>query len=177
MSLERGITKSCPTCPKSKIKNYRSIRARWEQIVDRTSNPKAKAYNSYGGRGIYLSEEFKDVRVFAKYVSELEGYFKGAHLDRIDNDRGYERGNLRWVTSSQNNRNRRGLREIIFRDRKMCLQDFCELTGKSRTGVAAWFAKGFTAEQIYQLKKGEGLRYNRRTGQPEVYNTSWKNRP
>jgi hypothetical protein len=45
---------------------------------------------------------------FEQFYAEIGPKPTAAHqLDRIDNDKGYEPGNVRWATKSQNERNRR----------------------------------------------------------------------
>jgi hypothetical protein len=63
-----------------------------------------KNYEKYAERGV--SEEFDKYEVFRDYVRKLPGLTRTAVLDRIDNARGYEPGNLRWVTWAESNRNR-----------------------------------------------------------------------
>lgn len=60
----------------------------------------------YIGRGISVCEEWRSFDNFCEWSSK-HGYAKGLQIDRIDNDRGYEPGNCRWVTSKQNTNNRR----------------------------------------------------------------------
>lgn len=67
-----------------------------------------KDYPNYGGRGITVYPAWAD---FPTYVAHMESlnppYFVGATVDRIENDKGYEPGNVRWATTVEQNRNTR----------------------------------------------------------------------
>ncbi|WP_448647088.1 hypothetical protein [Pseudomonas mohnii] len=78
---------------------------RWRHMMSRCYDEKSAAYHNYGGRGIKVFEGWHDVE---KYIADLPaGYFKGAEIDRIDNDGDYCPGNIKWSTPSQNSDNRR----------------------------------------------------------------------
>lgn len=81
---------------------------RWCNAVNRCTNPNHRAYPNYGGRGISIYESWLDPSVFLGWLDENLGHCpNGMSLDRIDNDRGYEPGNLRWATRSQQVKNQR----------------------------------------------------------------------
>ena len=77
--------------------------------VNRCTNTGHKNYANYGGRGITVYPAWlRDRRTFLAYLATLPGCNDPElAIDRIDNDRGYEPGNLRFVTWSESNRNRR----------------------------------------------------------------------
>lgn len=81
----------------------------WCAVKSRCFNQNAANYKYYGGRGITVSDEFKDdPKAFIDYLESLENcYKKGYTLDRINNDGNYERGNLRWASKVQQSTNRR----------------------------------------------------------------------
>lgn len=88
----------------------------WRDIKKRCYNKNCRAYKWYGARGITLYEPWiNDPVSFVDYVSKLENYDDEFTLDRIDNYKGYEPGNLRWAshaTQAQNQRNNK----LIFED-------------------------------------------------------------
>jgi hypothetical protein len=86
----------------------------WCAIKSRCFNKNIKTYKYYGGRNITLYELWKnDFSLFKDYVSSLENYDvsnicrNGITLDRINSDKNYEPGNLRWVNMELQCRNRR----------------------------------------------------------------------
>jgi len=80
----------------------------WQQMMYRTSNPKHPRFKDYGGRGIVVCEQWRDVTTFIGWIlANLGPRPDGCTLDRIDNDRGYEPGNMRWATPAVQNRNQR----------------------------------------------------------------------
>lgn len=79
---------------------------RWVKIRKRCSSPDDKDYKKYGAVGIKVSDEFLDFKVFKDYVSNLENYSQDMTVDRIDSSKGYERGNIRWVSAEDQQRNR-----------------------------------------------------------------------
>jgi hypothetical protein len=86
-----------------KTKEYKS----WDSIKQRCFNPKHKSYHQYGGRGIIICEEWR--HSFEAFFAEIGPAPSKQHsVDRIDNSRGYEPGNIRWATASQQCRNKRG---------------------------------------------------------------------
>lgn len=89
-----------------------SLYWRWKNMMGRCEDPKNKDYKNYGGRGIFVSRPLKDFNTYREYVENLPKprgfeYTQKFHLDRVDNDRGYDIGNLRWVTVKENLENSR----------------------------------------------------------------------
>lgn len=81
---------------------------RWLSTTQRCRNPKHVSYKNYGARGISMAPEFTDFGAYRDYVSALPGYDPdNASLDRIENAKGYEPGNLRWVPYSHQITNQR----------------------------------------------------------------------
>lgn len=86
-------------------------------VVMRTTNPNDKNFPNYGGRGIGCHSEWvKDRRGFLKYLTTLPGWETQLfELDRIDNNKGYEPGNLRFCSRKDNINNRRRVPEMQLR--------------------------------------------------------------
>ena len=62
---------------------------------ERCNNPNNKDYPRYGGRGITVCEQWSR---YANFIADMGlPPSPEAQLDRIDNDRGYEPGNVRWL--------------------------------------------------------------------------------
>lgn len=81
--------------------------ARWLSMNQRCNNPNHKQYMDWGGRGIKVSEEFQNFVTYAEYIESLPNYSSKGSIDRIDNNKGYERGNLRWTCCSTQIANQR----------------------------------------------------------------------
>lgn len=78
----------------------------WENMKQRCYNLKSKNYKNYGGRGVNISDEFKNSFLdFYKYMGDKPSI--NHSIDRIDVNGNYERGNMRWADSTTQNRNQR----------------------------------------------------------------------
>lgn len=91
----------------------------WGQIKRRCRNPNEKSYASYGALGIDICEEWSSS--FVAFFAAVGPAPTPKHsIDRIDNARGYEPGNVRWATSVEQSRNRRNNRWMeAFGERKL----------------------------------------------------------
>lgn len=84
---------------------YRS----WQAMKARCLDPNNKDYPRWGGRGVTVCKEWVDS--FDAFFDQVGPRPKGTTLDRIDNRRGYEPGNVRWATNSEQMQNTRLSRE------------------------------------------------------------------
>jgi hypothetical protein len=73
----------------------------WDGMMQRCHNKKNPVFKYYGGRGIEVCCEWRDVKKFIDWAT-INGYEKGLHIDRIDNDKGYSPENCRFVTPAEN---------------------------------------------------------------------------
>lgn len=124
-NLKRGNTKSCGCVKRqesnrratthglSKTKAYKS----WCSIKKRCTNPKDPAFKSYGGKGILLCDAWlNDPKAFCEYIGEPES--KDHTIDRIDNSKGYEPGNIRWASDIEQANNKTNNVKIEFQGQK-----------------------------------------------------------
>lgn len=144
------------------------IRGKWYAIRGRCDDPTNRGYANYGGRGIRLCEEFRNPLAFIDYVRSVgdirDAFRRKLEIDRIDNARGYERGNLRWATRSENNLNKRTNARVVYHGEDMLFSEFVERhcsLGFSR--AYHLYREGKPLEEIARVK-GRGPRgpYRRR---------------
>lgn len=88
------------------------VKGIWSRIKQRCYDSNCSDYKNYGERGIVLQASWiNDSEAFTVYVASLPNYDRvfadDLTLDRIDNDKGYVEGNLRWATRAEQNKNRR----------------------------------------------------------------------
>ena len=99
----------------------------WANMRSRCSNPNKPEYINYGGRGIKVCERWGD---FDNFVADMgDRPFKGAQLDRRDNDGDYCLSNCRWVTPKDNLRNKRDNVNLTYDGKTQCLTAWAEEMG------------------------------------------------
>ena len=78
----------------------------WVAMKSRCSDVNHPAYKNYGGRGIGVCQRWRDS--FEAFLLDIgRAPSPELSLDRIDNDGGYEPGNVRWATRSEQSSNQR----------------------------------------------------------------------
>lgn len=110
-NVRAGLTTSCG-CNRAHRLARSGLTARspeyraWQGIKQRCLNPKSPRYADWGGRGITMYQPW--IADFDSFLAEI-GRRPGPEfsVDRIDNDRGYVPGNVRWATAAQQANNRR----------------------------------------------------------------------
>ena len=102
-SVKMGKTKSCGCLHKLNSVThglrYEKEYTIWKHIKSRCCNKNNKSYKDYGGRGIKMADYWlSNPESFITYIRTLDNFdVEGLTLDRIENDRNYEIGNLRWA--------------------------------------------------------------------------------
>lgn len=182
-NVRKGLTTRCVKCAhrasrRKAVQNVwgrvpdeidQWIRCKWFAIRSRCTEPTNRQYVNYGARGIRLSEEFQNPITFIDYMRTVgdvgEAFRQKLEIDRIDNDKGYERGNLRWATRSEQVLNtRKTLRvsygddkDILFKDfvRKYCSVGLCR--------AQVLYYQGVPLDEITR-REGRGPRRPRNPG-------------
>jgi hypothetical protein len=108
----------------------------WLNMLRRCYDPANKRFNRYGGRGIRVFDAWcDDFSAFLAHVGPRPD--PSYTLDRIDNDGGYEPGNVQWVDMTTQARNRSNNRMLTYQERKQTLIEWSEETGIDRTTITA----------------------------------------
>ena len=82
-------------------------------MIRRCYNPNRLDYSRYGGRGINVCHSWREsVSLFCEWAIK-NGWADGLQLDRIDNNGDYAPDNCRFISSQENNRNRRDNNDFI----------------------------------------------------------------
>lgn len=79
--------------------------SRWTRMKGRCYNPNNKDYPEYGGRGINVCERW--LESFQNFYEDMGECPEGMSLDRINVEDGYDQGNCRWATPSEQAWNQR----------------------------------------------------------------------
>lgn len=74
----------------------------WAQMRDRCFNPKNKQYKNYGGRGIFVCDEWDRSYLSFREWAHGNGYRQGLTIDRKNKQVGYIPSNCEWITRQEN---------------------------------------------------------------------------
>ena len=103
----------------------------WRDMQARCKNPKNIGYHLYGGRGITVCDEWAKFKSFKNWADSA-GYAENLTLDRIDPNGPYEPENCRWVTNTEQQRNKRNTVWVEFQGIRRSLPEWAELLGVKR---------------------------------------------
>lgn len=114
-SIRSGKTKSCGCLRKEVTGNRKRTHGKqgtrlyriWQGMKNRCYNKNDKRYQDWGGRGIAVCSEWKDKFMVFYNWAVSNGYDDNLTIDRIDNNKGYEPSNCRWITNKENSNNTR----------------------------------------------------------------------
>ena len=98
----------------------------WCSMKSRCFNKNHKSYPYYGGRGIFVCDEWKDNFIPFYKWSIQNGYKEGMTIDRIHNDKMYSPDNCRWVSHKEQNRNYSKNLMITYNGETLCLADMAD---------------------------------------------------
>lgn len=123
----------------------------WLNIRNRCNNPRGQDYKHYGARGIQVCARWNSFAIFAADVGPHPG--AGLTLDRIETDKDYEPGNVRWATRQTQARNR----PYCILDRNKA-EDIRKMYAAGNTQVKLAQQFGVTQASISQIVRGVSWR-------------------
>lgn len=122
----------------------------WSHLKRRCLNPKDAAYERYGGRGITIYEPWVDD--FAAFYAHVGPRPTPQHtIERINNNGGYEPGNVKWDTRTAQARNRRSNRLVTYQGQTFCVAEWADITGMPMQRITQRLKRGWEPEQIFTI--------------------------
>lgn len=155
-NLKTGVTRSCGCLRKeqlaarsrrhglaNKCPEYRA----WKLMIGRCHNANCPKFADYGGRGIAVCAEWRTD--FAAFLQHIGPRPSPKHsVGRINNEKGYEPGNVRWETQAEQMRNTRVNHHLTFQGVTFCIEDWAKWLGHSSSNaIHARLKSGWTVER------------------------------
>ena len=135
-NMVRGVSKSCGCLRRELITthglSYDPLYHTWANIKARCLDTTHIYYGRYGGRGINVHSEWvENFQLFKQYVDTNLGACPSSRhtIDRINNDQGYEPGNMRWATDIEQMSNRTNTFTVMFDGELVPLSVLCREKG------------------------------------------------
>lgn len=129
----------------SRTPEYRT----WNTMIQRCHNPNNPKYPDYAGRGISVCDEWRGQDGFLRFLEHVGHRPSREHsIDRIDNDKGYGPGNVRWATRVEQANNTRKNVKIVHNDREGTVQFWSNQTGIPKPTLYNRISRGLSSEEI-----------------------------
>ena len=115
-------------------------------MKERCYNPNFFNFAKWGGRGITVCDEWRNsFEAFYAHVGERP---PGKSIDRINNDLGYEPGNVRWATASEQAQNKSNTGRFTFNGETKTITQWASKWQVSRGALAARLKRGVPFDQV-----------------------------
>ena len=112
-----GKAKTCKQCKIEKAKTHglsnHPLYDIWSHMLARCENVNNPRYNDYGGRGISVDIEWKNISTFIK---DMNNRPSNTHsIERRNNNGNYNKNNCYWATTSEQSNNKRSNKNILYK--------------------------------------------------------------
>lgn len=172
----RSKCKACFSADGESVRHAESRRARHNAdperlvlrlMINRCHNPKNPGFINYGARGIVVCDRWRNsYEAFLEDMGRRPGPLFS--IERIDNDRGYEPGNCKWATRTEQNRNTRQNVLLTAFGKTQCVTAWAEELGisaqliRNRLRRRGWTVKAALTTPPAPMRHG-GLTIDGRT--------------
>lgn len=124
----------------------------WGNMMRRCTDPNDTHFHRYGGRGIAVEPYLQVFENFFEYMGECP---EGLTLDRVENDGGYMRGNLRWATDKEQQNNKSDNVLVDVGDgSKLTATQLAEAIGEKAGRVIRMVNNGKSLDEILKVPRG-----------------------
>jgi hypothetical protein len=131
--------------PSVSAQAFKAERKAWKDIQRRCNSPSCRDYRNYGARGIQcLFPSFEDFLADAG-PRPAQGY----SINRINNEKHYEPGNVRWDDKTAQNRNRRNNHVITYNGESFCIAEWAERLGIHQSTLRSRILDGWAVERAF----------------------------
>ena len=157
-----GLRSECKPCRAARMRAKRMAspeRSALPLIVQRCHNPRHPKFHHYGGRGITVADEWRGsggADLFAAHIGKRPS--SKHSVDRIDNNRGYEPGNVRWATQQEQMLNTRCTVRLTAFGRTLTLREWSAETGITLRSLVWRVAAGWPPEEVVSRTKFKHLK-------------------
>lgn len=118
----------------------------WNMMIQRCHNANNQDFHRYGARGITVCEAWR--QSFEAFFDSMGQRPTSQHtLERIDNLKGYEPGNVTWVTRAAQARNRRSNLMFTHDGITLCVHDWALKLGHKPSTVRQRIHNGWSIER------------------------------
>lgn len=162
-SLRHGSVKSCG-CLNTEIVVARNTKhgaaargkqtseySAWMKMKERCLNPKARAYENYGGRGIKVCPEW--LNSFNQFIQDMGPKPNGFSIERRDVNGDYNAQNCCWIPLFDQGANKRNSAKVEFGGIVMHKAAWIRFLGIKAYQFYAMENKGFTMRKIVEKYK------------------------
>lgn len=152
VNLRNGGTTSCGCNHGGRVKHGNALVGAttpeyrtWLNIKARCYNSSVGGYENYGGRGIYVCDEWKDS--FETFLADMGPRPSPEHsIEREENDGPYSKANCKWATRVEQSNNRRSNRLVTLRGETKSLSDWTQTIGISYWVAHSRLKRGWSVE-------------------------------
>ncbi len=118
----------------------------WKGMISRCHCPTSTSFIWYGAKGVQVCDAWRSS--FQEFLGHVGPRPSKIHsLERLRNDRGYEPGNVRWATWSEQMRNHSNNRLITINGVTRCLTEWIEVKGCRPGVIFSRLKRGETPQQ------------------------------
>jgi hypothetical protein len=115
----------------------------WTDMLRRCSDPDKYPYHA--GKGIQVCERWRnDFTAFLADVGPRPS--PELSIDRIDSNKNYEPGNVRWATDAEQSQNRSNVRWYTYNGITLCMAGWARLIGVGKKTIRGRIDRGWPIE-------------------------------
>jgi len=146
----RGFIKAkaiCPCCENGR--NYRNAKGyEHERLYERYRNILRRIYDKNRYIGVTICEEWENDYLAFRRWAFANGYDDSLTIDRIDNGKGYEPSNCRWISLKQQANNRKSNRIITYENMTYTISEFADHIKLPYNAVLSRINNGWDIEDV-----------------------------